>query len=172
VSLDLRQWVNSGLMTLFFFVFGLEARREFDVGELRERRRLTLPVAAGLGGLLIPVLIYLAFNAGGRSAHGWGVAMSTDTAFALGTLALTQPRFPDRVRAFLLSVAVVDDLVSLVVIGAVYSKAVVLVPLVAALGIFGLILLLRRAGVIIAYALAAPGGPAGTFRDRDGALPW
>ena len=157
VSLDLRQWVNSGLMTLFFFVFGLEARREFDMGELRERQRLALPVAAGLGGLLIPVLIYLAFNAGGRAAHGWGVAMSTDTAFALGTLALTQPRFPDRVRAFLLSVAVVDDLVSLVVIGAAYSKAVVLVPLAAALAIFAVILLLRRAGVRYGSAYAVCG---------------
>ena len=111
VSLDLREWVNSGLMTFFFFVFGLEARREFDMGELRERRRLALPVAAGLGGLVVPVAIYLAVNAGSPAAHGWGAAMSTDTAFALGTLALTGPRFPDRVRAFLLSVAVVDDLV-------------------------------------------------------------
>ena len=124
VSLDLREWVNSGLMTFFFFVFGLEARREFDMGELRERARLALPVAAGLGGLVVPVVIYLAVNAGSPAAHGWGAAMSTDTAFALGMLALTGPRFPDRVRAFLLSVAVVDDLVSLVVIGVAYSKAV------------------------------------------------
>jgi Na+/H+ antiporter NhaA len=84
VSLDLREWVNSGLMTFFFFVFGLEARREFDLGELRERDRLALPVAAGLGGLAVPVVIYLAFNAGGPAAHGWGAAMSTDSAFAPG----------------------------------------------------------------------------------------
>src|SRR5262249_51456076 len=109
VSLDLRGWVNSELMTFFFFVFGLEARREFDMGELRERRRLALPVVAGLCGLLVPVAIYLAINTG-PGARGWGTAMSTDTAFALGMLALTRPRFPDRVRAFLLSVAVVDDL--------------------------------------------------------------
>jgi Na+/H+ antiporter NhaA len=155
VSLDLREWVNSGLMTFFFFVFGLEARREFDMGELRERARLALPVAAGLGGLVIPVGIYLAVNAGGPAAHGWGVAMSTDSAFALGTLAVTGPWFPDRVRAFLLSVAVVDDLVSLVVIGAAYSKALVLVPLAAAAGIFAVILVLRRARIRygIVYAL-------------------
>ena len=155
VSLDLREWVNSGLMTFFFFVFGLEARREFDMGELRERRRLALPVAAGLGGLVVPVAIYLAVNAGSPAAHGWGAAMSTDSAFALGTLALTGPRFPDRVRAFLLSVAVVDDLVSLVVIGAAYSSAVVLVPLGVAVGIFVVILLLRRARIRygIAYAV-------------------
>ncbi len=157
VSLDLREWVNSGLMTFFFFVFGLEARREFDMGELRERRRLALPVAAGLGGLVVPVAIYLAVNAGGPAAHGWGVAMSTDTAFALGTLALTAPRFPDRVRAFLLSVAVVDDLVSLVVIGAAYSKAVALVPLGVAVGIFAVILLLRRARIRYGMAYAVLG---------------
>jgi Na+/H+ antiporter NhaA len=131
VSLDLREWVNSGLMTFFFFVFGLEARREFDMGELRERARLALPVAAGLGGLVIPVVIYLAANAGSPAARGWGAAMSTDSAFALGTLAMTAPRFPDRVRAFLLSVAVVDDLVSLVVIGVAYSKAVMVVGIAA-----------------------------------------
>jgi Na+/H+ antiporter NhaA len=155
VSLDLREWVNSGLMTFFFFVFGLEARREFDMGELRERRRLALPVAAGLGGLVVPVAIYLTVNAGSPAAHGWGAAMSTDTAFALGTLALTGPRFPDRVRAFLLSVAVVDDLVSLVVIGAAYSNAVMLAPLGVAAGIFVVILLLRRARIRygIAYAV-------------------
>ncbi|MGP0022961.1 MAG: Na+/H+ antiporter NhaA [Streptosporangiaceae bacterium] len=147
VSMDLRGWVNSGLMTFFFFIFGLEARREFDMGELRERQRLALPVVAGLGGLLVPVAIYLAFNAGRPTAHGWGAAMSTDTALALGMLALTGPRFPDRVRAFLLSVAVVDDLVSLVVIGAVYSRAVTAVPLGVAAGIFVVILALSRAGI-------------------------
>ncbi|HTX83923.1 MAG TPA: Na+/H+ antiporter NhaA [Streptosporangiaceae bacterium] len=157
VTLDLREWVNSGLMAFFFFVFGLEARREFDMGELRERRRLALPVAAGLGGLAVPVAIYLAFNAGGPAAHGWGAAMSTDTAFALGTLALTGPRFPDRVRAFLLSVAVVDDLISLVVIGTVYTQAVVLAPLGIAAGLFAVILLLRRARIRYGMAYAVLG---------------
>src|SRR3989441_10966596 len=86
VSLDLRGWVNSGLMTLFFFVVGLEARREFDLGELRERRRVALPFAAGIGGMVVPIAIFLAFNAGRSSAHGWGAAVSTDTALALGML--------------------------------------------------------------------------------------
>src|SRR6266568_4976602 len=155
ISQDLRGWVNSGLMTFFFFIIGLEARREFDMGELRERRRLALPVAAGLGGLVIPVAIYLAVNAGRPTAVGWGTAMSTDTAFALGMLALTGPRFPDRVRAFLLSVAVVDDLVSLVVIGVAYSQSLVLLPLITALGIFAVMLALRRAGIRygIVYAM-------------------
>jgi len=91
IELDLRDWVNSGLMTFFFFVVGLEARREFDLGELRERRRFALPLVAALGGMAVAIAIYLAFNAGTSSAHGWGIAMSTDTAFALGLLALVGP---------------------------------------------------------------------------------
>ncbi len=156
VSQDLRGWVNSGLMTFFFFIFGLEARREFDMGELRERRRLALPAAAALGGLAVPVAIYLAANAGRPTVVGWGTAMSTDTAFALGILALARPRFPDRVRTFLLTVAVVDDLASLVVIAVAYSHHVRAAALVVAAGIFGVILLIRKAGVRhgLAYAVA------------------
>jgi Na+/H+ antiporter NhaA len=118
----------------------------------RRRGCRGLPVAAGLGGLIIPVSIYLSPNAARPTAHGWGAAMSTDTAFALGMLALTEPRFPDRVHAFLLSVAVVDDLVSLIVISAAYSKAIAAVPLVIAAGFFAVILILRRAR--IRYGLA------------------
>jgi Na+/H+ antiporter NhaA len=143
LSQDLRQWVNSGLMTLFWFVVGLEARREFDVGELRDRRRLALPLAAGVGGMVVPVAIYLAANAGRPSAHGWGAAMSTDTAFALGMLALVGRSLPARLRAYLLTVSVVDDLVAIGVIATVYSQDVALPALLAALGIFGVILLVR-----------------------------
>ena len=122
---DLQYWLNSGLMTFFFFVVGLEARREFDMGELRERRAVALPVAAGLCGMLVPVLIYVAVQRRqARTRTGWGVAMSTDTAFALGMLALVGPRFPDRLRAFMLTVAVVDDIVALVVIATVYTTDV------------------------------------------------
>src|SRR4051794_15598838 len=91
ISLDLRHLVNQGLMTFFFLVVGLEAKRELDRGELRERRRLTLPALGAVGGMTLPVLIFLAFNAGGAGANGWGAAMSTDTAFALGVLALIAP---------------------------------------------------------------------------------
>ncbi|MCA1822138.1 MAG: Na+/H+ antiporter NhaA, partial [Pseudonocardia sp.] len=143
VSLTLRDWLNSGLMTFFFFIIGLEARREFDMGELRERRRVALPLVAGIGGMVVPVAIYLAANAGRPSAHGWGVAMSTDTAFALGLLALVGRRLPDTVRAFLLTVVVVDDVVALAVIATVYSGHVALRPLVIALAIFGVLLLVR-----------------------------
>jgi Na+/H+ antiporter NhaA len=147
LALDLRHWVNAGLMSFFFFVIGLEARREFDMGELRERRRLTLPMVAGLAGMAVPVLIYLILNAGTDTAAGWGAAMSTDTAFALGILALAGPRFPARLRAFILTVTVVDDLVALLVITTAYTEHVWVPALVVALAIFAVILAVRAAKV-------------------------
>jgi Na+/H+ antiporter NhaA len=155
VALDLRDWVNSGLMTFFFFVVGLEARRELDLGELRERRRVVLPVVAAFGGMALAVAIFVAFNAGHSSVHGWGVAMSTDTALALGVLALVGPRYPDRLRAFLLTLVVVDDIVALVVIATVYTDDVRLVPLFAASLPFAVVLLLRslRLRVGLLYAV-------------------
>jgi Na+/H+ antiporter NhaA len=146
-------------MTFFFLVIGLEARREFDVGDLRERRRATLPLLAGLGGLTVPVLIYLAFNAGGSGASGWGAAMSTDTAFALGVLALVGRSCPDRLRVFMLTVVVVDDLVALVVIGAAYSHDVAFGYLAIAAVLLVAVLVLRslevRRGVLYAAIGAA-----------------
>ena len=144
IVLSLRGWVNSGLMTIFFFVVGLEARRELDLGDLRERRRFALPFMAGLGGMAAAVAIYLAFNGGRSTAHGWGIAMSTDTAFALGLLALVGPRFPDRLRAFMLTVVVVDDIVAVLVIAIVYTEALDTVPLLIAVAFFGAILVARR----------------------------
>ena len=144
---DLHGWVNSGLMTFFFFVVGLEARREFDLGELRERRRLTMPVLAGLGGMIVPVAIFLAVNAGQASAHGWGTAMSTDTAFALGMLALVGRRAPDRMRTFLLTFAVVDDLAALAIIAIFYSHNISLPALLAGMAIIGVVLAVRAFGV-------------------------
>lgn len=147
IALDLRQWVNSGLMTFFFFVVGLEARREFDLGELRERRRFVLPLLAALGGLAVPIAIYLAFNAGSSTAQGWGVAMSTDTAFALGLLALVGPRFPARLRAFMLTIAVVDDIVALVVIALFYSEDIAPRALLVGIVIFAALFAARAAGI-------------------------
>ncbi|MEU9129716.1 Na+/H+ antiporter NhaA [Kitasatospora sp. NPDC048540] len=147
VSLDLREWVNSGLMTLFFFVVGLEARREFDMGELRERRRVTLPLVAGLSGMAVPVVIYLAINAGHGTGHGWGAAMSTDTAFALGMLAVFGRRLPTALRIFVLTVAVVDDFLALVVIAVAYSTGLELPALLTALGIFAVMLLIKTTGL-------------------------
>ncbi len=157
VTQDLRQWVNDGLMTFFFFVVGLEARREFDLGELRDRRRLVLPLIAGVGGMVVPIAIYLALNAGHASIGGWGTAMSTDTAFALGMLALVARRFPDSLRAFILTVAVVDDIVALVVIATAYAGAIALHALVIGFVVFAVILVVRARRVHngTVYALLA-----------------
>jgi Na+/H+ antiporter NhaA len=143
-SYDLQTWVNSGLMTFFFLVVGLEARREFDLGDLRERRRFILPFVAGLAGMAVPVLIYLLINHGHSSTHGWGTAMSTDTALALGLLALLGRDVPDRVRVFLLTVFVVDDLAALIVIAVVYSDDVSFVALAVSVGAFALFLLVTK----------------------------
>jgi Na+/H+ antiporter NhaA len=147
VTLDLRGFVNSGLMALFFLVVGLEARREFDMGELRVRSRLALPLLAGLGGMVVPIGIYLIVNAGQPSEHGWGMAMSTDTAFALGALALVGRRLPDRVRTYLLTFSVVDDLAGLAVIAVVYSGHIDVAPLLAGVGLLGVVLVVRARGV-------------------------
>jgi Na+/H+ antiporter NhaA len=147
IEMNVREFVNSGLMSFFFLVVGLEARRELDVGELRARSRLTLPVMAGLAGMIVPAVIFLAFNAGTSNAHGWGTAMSTDTAFALGALALAGKGLPDRVRTFLLTFSVVDDLVALVIIAIAYSGSVSAVPLALGIAFLAVVLLLRLRGV-------------------------
>jgi Na+/H+ antiporter NhaA len=147
VAQDLRQWLNDGLMTFFFFVVGLELRREFDLGDLRDRKRLMLPFAAGLGGMAVPISIFLLINAGRSSAGGWGAAMSTDTAFSLGMLALIGRRYPDSLRAFILTVTVVDDLVALLVIAGGYTNSVHVVALLVAGAAFSLALVARARGV-------------------------
>jgi Na+/H+ antiporter NhaA len=158
ISMDLRQWVNAGLMTFFFLVVGLEARREFDLGELRDRRRLALPAAAAVGGMVIPIAIYLAINAGHSSVNGWGAAMSTDTAFALGMLALVGRRFPATVRTFILTVAVADDLVAFGVIVVAYTTDLKVIPLIIGLIPIALMVLARMRSVrngFVYFALAA-----------------
>ena len=132
VDLTLHEWVNSGLMTAFFAVVGLETRREFDLGELRDRSRLLLPVAAGTGGAATSVGVYLLLNHANGAAAGWGVAMSTDTALALGVLAVAGRSAPERTRTFLLTLFVVDDLLALLVIAVVYSSDVQPWPLAVA----------------------------------------
>jgi Na+/H+ antiporter NhaA len=140
---SLRVWVNQGLMTLFFLVVGLEAKRQLDLGELRERSRLAVPVVAALFGVAVPAAIYLAWNAGGPGAHGWGAAISTDTAFALSMVGLLAPRSATRMRVFLLSLAVVDDLAGLVVVAVAYTSHVSIIALSVAVGLFLLLLALR-----------------------------
>jgi Na+/H+ antiporter NhaA len=150
ISQDLRHWINNGLMTFFFLVVGLELRREFDIGELRERTRLTLPVLAGLGGMALPAVIFLAFNVGDHAARAWAAAISTDTAFALGMLALVGSRFPARLRVFLLTITVLDDFVALAVIVFVYSGSIDVLALAIGAALFavaaGLVLLRIRGG--------------------------
>jgi Na+/H+ antiporter NhaA len=153
-TLDLRHWLNQGLMTFFFLVVGLEAKREIDVGELRDRRRLTVPTAAAIGGVTVPVLIFVAVNAGGPGAHGWGAAMSTDTAFALGVLALIAPN-GTRLRVAILSIAVVDDLIALIVIATVYTDHVSLVPAIVAIVLFAALAVVRWAPETWRWPLAA-----------------
>jgi NhaA family Na+:H+ antiporter len=118
---DLHFWINDGLMTIFFFVVGLEIRREMHAGELSELRRATLPLAAALGGMLAPALIYAALNRGLPSAGGWGVPMATDIAFAVGVLALLGKRVPPALRILLLALAVIDDVGAIIVIAVFYS---------------------------------------------------
>jgi Na+/H+ antiporter NhaA len=142
ISLPLRDWVNEGLMTFFFLVVGLEAKRELDMGQLRERRRVAIPLGAAAGGMALAVLVYLAFNAGGQGAHGWGTAMSTDTAFALGVLALVAPG-ATRLRVRLLTLTVFDDLIALLVIATVYAEDIELAPLGMAFLLFAALLPLR-----------------------------
>ncbi|HEY2631589.1 MAG TPA: Na+/H+ antiporter NhaA [Solirubrobacteraceae bacterium] len=142
ISQDLRHWVNDGLMTFFFLVTGLEARREMDMGQLRERRRIALPAMAALGGVAGAIVLYLALNAGGPGAHGWGAVMSTDTAFALGVLALVAPR-GTRLRVFLLTLAIADDVVALLVIAIAYTGHVSTLALAIAAALFAGMLALR-----------------------------
>jgi Na+/H+ antiporter NhaA len=132
-AMDLRHWVNDALMALFFFVIGLEVRREFSVGELRNRRSATVAVLAGLGGMLLPAAIFLAINPTGPDRNGWGVVIGTDTAFLLGALALVGPRYSTQLRIFLLTLSVIDDIVAVTVIGVFYSGQLRLLPLLAAL---------------------------------------
>ncbi|WP_344776617.1 Na+/H+ antiporter NhaA [Gryllotalpicola kribbensis] len=148
IEMDARQWVSDGLMTLFFVVIGLEARREIDLGALRDRRKVVLPVVAGLTGMALPIAIFAVVNRGLSSAGGWGAAMSTDTALALGLLAAAGRNLPARLRSFLVTLFIVDDMVALVVIAVAYTESVRLVPLLIAVA----------AGIAV-WALSRTNGP-------------
>ena len=144
---DLVHWVNDGLMTVFFFMVGLEIKRELVHGDLSSPRRAMLPAAAALGGMVLPALIYLAFNAGGSGSDGWGIPMATDIAFALGVLSLLSGRVPFGIKVFLLALAITDDIGAILVIAAFYTGSIDLEALGLAAVIFGAIVLMNRRGV-------------------------
>jgi NhaA family Na+:H+ antiporter len=154
----LQHWVNDGLMAIFFFLIGLELKREALVGELSDRRAALLPVVAAAGGAVAPALIYLAINQGGPGAVGWGVPMATDIAFALGVLALLGGRVPFGLKVFLTAVAIVDDLLSVLVIALFYSGGISLPALGAGLAVLGLLAALNALGVRRLLVYAALGG--------------
>ena len=133
---SLREWINDGLMTLFFFLVALELKRELVLGELRKPRMAALSIAAALGGMTVPAAIYLALQSGQPGQHGWGTVMATDTAFVIGCLALLGSRIPQSLRVFMLSLAIVDDIGAILVVAVGYSSHIAWWPLVvAALGL-------------------------------------
>ncbi|HSF27321.1 MAG TPA: Na+/H+ antiporter NhaA [Actinomycetes bacterium] len=147
LSMDLQHWVNDGLMALFFFVVGLEVRREISMGELNDRTRVVVPLIAGIGGMVVPALLYLVVNSSGEAAAGWGIVIGTDTAILLGVLALVGPTFSTQLRVFLLAITVVDDIVAVTIIGVVYSDSINPLPLAIALAGLAVLPLLNRLGV-------------------------
>ncbi|HKK26604.1 MAG TPA: Na+/H+ antiporter NhaA [Gemmatimonadota bacterium] len=157
LTMSLKAWVNDGLIVIFFLVVSLEIRREVTVGAIATPRKAALPIAAAIGGMVAPALIYLAFNAGGGAAHGWGVPMGTDTAFALGLLALLGPRVPLSLRAFVAAAAIADDMGSIAVIALFYTEHIVLASLGAALLLWLLALAMNRARVYAALPYAVIG---------------
>jgi len=144
---DLHGWINDGLMTFFFFVVGLEIKREMTRGELAGFQKAMLPVTAALGGMIVPALIYIALNAGGEGERGWGIPMATDIAFALGVLALIGRRIPSQLRVFLLALAIADDIGAITVIAVFYTSDLSVEALVIAGGLLAFIHGMSRAGV-------------------------
>jgi len=157
LEMDLAHWVNDGLMALFFFIVGLEVRRELSVGELTDRRRLIVPTVAAAGGLIVPAVLYLMVNPSGEAMRGWGVVIGTDTAFLLGALALVGPAFPAQLRVFLLTLTIVDDVIAVAVIGLVYSDRIDPAMLALAALCVGMLALFGRRGVWRTSAYVAVG---------------
>ena len=144
LSEDLRHWVNDGLMALFFFVVGLEIKRELLTGELRGRHAAALPVMAALGGMVVPALLYLAINPSGPDARGWGIPMATDIAFAIGLLSISLTPIAPSLKAFLLALAIVDDIGAIVVIAVFYAGGISMQWLLAAIGLLALMVVMLR----------------------------
>jgi Na+/H+ antiporter NhaA len=142
-ELTVKHLINDGLMAFFFFIVGLEVTSEFTIGQLTDRARAAVPVVAAIAGLAVPAVIFLLFNTSGENAQAWGVVISTDTAFLIGALAIIKPKYPARLRIFLLTLAVVDDIGALGVIALFYSERIQVVPLVVAVALIVAIALVR-----------------------------
>lgn len=157
ISQSLHFWINDGLMTIFFLVVGMEIRREIHDGALANLRLAALPLAAAIGGVAVPALIYVAFNHTGAALQGWAVPTATDIAFAVGVLALLGKSIPGNIRVFLLALAIIDDIVAVLIIAVFYSGGLdVNGLLLAAVGIV-MVLGLQKIGVGSAYAYIVPG---------------
>lgn len=157
---SLKHWVNDGLMAIFFFVVGLELKRELTTGELSSPKKAMLPIIAAIGGMVVPALVYTFFNAGTDAAHGWGIPMATDIAFALGVLFLLGDKVPTSLKVFLTALAIADDLGAVLVIAVFYTNELSMLHLGMGLGFFGLLLLSNFIGVrnTVYYAVIGIGG--------------
>lgn len=160
LKMSLHHWINDGLMAIFFFVVGLELKRELSNGELASSKKAALPIIAAIGGMLFPALIYLFFNGGTDAAHGWGIPMATDIAFALGVLYLLGNKVPLSLKVFLTALAIVDDLGAVLVIALFYTSDLNLMYLSIGIALFILLLLCNKLGFKspIFYAIIGIGG--------------
>jgi Na+:H+ antiporter, NhaA family len=151
LTLDLRTWVNDALMAVFFFVVGLEIKRELVVGDLRDRRTAALPAIAALGGMILPAAVYLVLNAGGDGARGWGIPMATDIAMAVGVLSLLGSRINPSLKLFLLALAIVDDIGAILVIAVFYSSGIEPISLLLGALLVVTVVVMRRLGVGVVW---------------------
>ncbi len=155
----LGHWVNDGLMAIFFFVVGLEIKRELVTGDLRDPRRAALPAIAAVGGMVLPAALFLVFNLGGNGSRGWGIPMATDIAFAVGVMALLGDRVPSPLKVFLLTLAIVDDIGAIAVIAIFYSEGLSFRWLTIAAALLVIIVLMRAGKVwyVPAYVVVGTG---------------
>ena len=164
---SLLHWVNDGLMTLFFFVVGLEIKRELVVGDLRDRQAAALPVAAAVGGMVVPALVFVALNLGGEGIDGWAIPMATDIAFALAVLAIVGSKAPKELKLFLLTLAIVDDIGAIVVIALFYGEGIDLRWLAGTAAVIVVIALMRLASVA-----STPPSPGSSSASSHRPVPW
>lgn len=160
LNYSIHDWINNGLMSIFFFIVGLELKREMIDGELSHPKKAILPIFAAIGGMLVPLAIYILFNQTGEARHGWGIPMATDIAFAIGVLYFLGDRVPTSLKVFLTALAIIDDIGAVLVIAFFYSSDLSLTYLGIGFGILGVIYVLNKMGMrnILVYAILGIGG--------------